>query len=66
MAKPSAVSLELDPKTNDRLQHLASARSRTPEAILREALTQYLDREEHPAGKNYPRRSPVGGIITPM
>ena len=66
MAKPATVSLELDPETNNRLQHLASARIRTPEAILREALAQYLDREERPAGKNYPRRNPVGGIITPM
>lgn len=62
---------ELDPESEARLRRLAEARHASPESVLREAATQYLDREEavpgqHPSGRPWPRRNPVGGIITPV
>jgi len=61
---PSTVSLDNDLK--DRIERLAAAHGQSPDAILCEALTEYLDRAEHPAEKKYPSRHPVGGIITPV
>ncbi len=58
--------MKLDSKTEARIQKLAEQRHQTPDAIIHEAIHQYLEREEHPAEKPYPRRSPVGGIITPV
>lgn len=76
------ISVNLDSETQARLNRLAAARHSSPEAILREALDQYLERQEqylerqkeklestddrHPSGKPWPRRTPVGGIITPV
>ncbi|HUY80531.1 MAG TPA: ribbon-helix-helix protein, CopG family [Acidobacteriaceae bacterium] len=65
------ITLTLDTATAARLQALADARQQPPESILREALTRYLDSQssapEAPSeGKAYPRRHPVGGIITPV
>lgn len=69
------MDAQLDPETEARLNQLAEARHRSPEAILREAAERYLDREErpgeassnqHPSGQPWPRRNPVGGIITPV
>jgi predicted transcriptional regulator len=57
--------VKLDSKTEERIQKLAEQRHQTPDAIIHEAIHQYLDREERPGEKLYPRRSPVGGIITP-
>lgn len=68
---------KLDTDLNDRLQRLADARRRSPDSLLREAIEQYLSREEksepsqgddrrHPSGKPWPKRTPVGGIITPV
>jgi predicted transcriptional regulator len=63
---PSTITIQLDPETEARLEHLASARHQSSNAILCEALAQYLDQAEHPAAKKYPRHPPVGGIITPV
>jgi predicted transcriptional regulator len=41
-----ATSLKLDPTTKERVQRLALARRRTPHWILREAVEQYVEREE--------------------
>lgn len=57
---------KIDPNLNRRLHQLAATLSQSPEAILREAITQYLEREENPSEKKYPPRHPVGGIITPV
>ena len=45
MPTPS-TSLKLDPETKERVQRLASARRRTPHWIMREAVEQYVEREE--------------------
>ena len=42
----TSTSLKLDPATKERVQRLASARRRTPHWILREAVEQYVEREE--------------------
>ena len=42
----SPTSLKLDPAIEKRVQHLATARQRTPLWILREAVEQYVEREE--------------------
>lgn len=69
------IDLKLDRDLEDRLERLAGARHQSPNATLRAALEQFLQREErsgaedsarHPSGKPWPRRSPVGGIITPV
>jgi predicted transcriptional regulator len=41
-----AVSVKLDAETRDRMRRLAEARSRAPHYLMREAISQYLDREE--------------------
>jgi predicted transcriptional regulator len=61
---PSIIHLDSDLK--ERIERLAAARGQSPETILHEALTQYLDRSENPGEKKYPGRHPVGGIITPV
>lgn len=66
--------LELDSETEARLKRVAEARHSSLEAMVREAVEDFLDREEekqsagdrHPAGQPWPRRNPVGGIITPV
>ncbi len=45
MPTPS-TSIKLDLATKERVQRLASARRRTPHWILREAVEQYVEREE--------------------
>ena len=45
---PVATSLKLDPELRDRLRRLAEARRRTPHWLMREAIAQYLAREEAP------------------
>jgi predicted transcriptional regulator len=44
--RAATTSLKLDPETKDRVQRLAAARRRTPHWILREAVEQYVEREE--------------------
>jgi predicted transcriptional regulator len=46
MASASTTSLKLDIATKKRVQRLASARRRTPHWLMREAIEQYLEREE--------------------
>ena len=42
----STTSLKIDLKTKERLQRLAAARRRSPHWIMREAVEQYVEREE--------------------
>jgi predicted transcriptional regulator len=44
MAKPTSIKLDED--LRDRVQHLAEARRRSSHWIMREAITQYVEREE--------------------
>ena len=71
------METKLDTDLTDRIQRLADARHRSADVIIREAVEQYLEREEnaqatrgdesqHPSGKPWPKRTPVGGIITPV
>lgn len=67
------METKLDPDLTTRIKRLADARHRSPDSIIREAVEQYLEREEkthaepqHPSGKRWPQRTPVGGIITPV
>ena len=45
-APQPTTSLKLDPELRDRLRRLAEARRRTPHWLMREAIAQYVDREE--------------------
>ena len=45
-ASATTTSLKLDPETKARIQRLADARRRTPHWLLREAVEQYVKREE--------------------
>lgn len=40
------VSIKIDEDTKARVKRLADARQRTPHWLMREAIIQYLDREE--------------------
>ena len=42
----TATSIKLDDKLKTRIQHLAESRQRTPHWIMREAIAQYVTREE--------------------
>jgi predicted transcriptional regulator len=46
MATFSTTSLKLDSSLKERLHRLASARRRSPHWIMREAVEQYVEREE--------------------
>ena len=46
MPTPSTTSLKLDIEMKERIQRLASARRRTPHWVMREAVEQYVEREE--------------------
>ena len=41
-----SVSLKLEQADHDRLKYLAEARHRKPHFLMKEAIRQYLDREE--------------------
>jgi predicted transcriptional regulator len=60
------MPLKLDQEMTSRVERLAAQRHESPETLIHEALTQYLEREENPLEKKYPQRTPVGGIITPV
>ena len=45
-SKMAPVSLKLAPGERDRLAALAAARKRTPHYLMREAVSEYLGREE--------------------
>lgn len=40
------VAIKIDDDTKSRLKRLAEARQRTPHWLMREAITQYVEREE--------------------
>jgi predicted transcriptional regulator len=42
----STTSLKLDSEMKERVQRLASARRRSPHWVMREAVEQYVEREE--------------------
>lgn len=46
MALASTTSLKLDPAMKERIQRLAEARRRTSHWIMREAIAEYIAREE--------------------
>jgi predicted transcriptional regulator len=46
MPASTTTSLKLDVKLKKRVQHLASARRRSPHWLMREAVEQYVSREE--------------------
>jgi predicted transcriptional regulator len=46
MAAPSTTSLKLDTKTKERIQRLAASRRRSAHWVMREAIEQYVEREE--------------------
>jgi predicted transcriptional regulator len=46
MATLSVTSVKLESTTKERVHRLAEARRRSPHWIMREAVEQYLDREE--------------------
>jgi predicted transcriptional regulator len=46
MATLSTTSLKLDIALKERVQRLASARRRTPHWLMREAVEQFVEREE--------------------
>ena len=46
MPTPSTTSLKLDSEMKERVQRLASARRRSPHWVMREAVEQYVEREE--------------------
>ena len=46
MPPPSTTSLKLDLETKARVQRLAAARRRSAHWVMREAVEQYVDREE--------------------
>jgi predicted transcriptional regulator len=46
MKTPSTTSLKLDIKIKQRVHRLAAARRRSPHWVMREAIEQYVEREE--------------------
>lgn len=46
VAERITTSLKLDPATKDRMHRLASARQRSAHWLMKEAIGQYLEREE--------------------
>jgi predicted transcriptional regulator len=46
MPNPSTTSLKLDVKIKERVCRLASARRRSPHWLMREAIEEYVEREE--------------------
>jgi predicted transcriptional regulator len=46
MPNPSTTSLKLDVEIKERVRRLASARHRSPHWLMREAIEEYVEREE--------------------
>jgi predicted transcriptional regulator len=46
MPQPATTSIKLDIETKERVQRLAAARRRSPHWVMREAIEQYVEREE--------------------
>lgn len=45
-AAVSPVAIKIDRDTKERVKRLATARNRTPHWLMREAISQYVEREE--------------------
>jgi predicted transcriptional regulator len=45
-ARPQPVAVKLDPALKERIRKLADARQRTSHWMMREAISQYVEREE--------------------
>ena len=41
-----AIAINIDHETQERVQRLADLRQRTPHSMMKDAISQYLDREE--------------------
>ena len=46
MPPPSTTSVKLDVETKERVRRLAAARRRSPHWLMREAIEEYVEREE--------------------
>lgn len=46
MPTPHPVAVKLDPEVHARMRQLAKAQHRTPHYLMREAIAQYVEREE--------------------
>lgn len=46
MPRLSTTSIKLDPDTKERVRRLAAARRRSPHWLMREAIEEYVEREE--------------------
>jgi predicted transcriptional regulator len=46
MSNPSTTSVKLDTEIKERVRRLASARRRSPHWVMREAIEEYVEREE--------------------
>ncbi|AYG57622.1 CopG family ribbon-helix-helix protein [Rhizobium jaguaris] len=46
MSRALKASVEIDPDVNERLEKLAASRHRRPDLLLKEAVEQYVEREE--------------------
>jgi len=46
MSETRSMAVKLDESTRERLRHLARARDRSAHWMMREAIAQYLEREE--------------------
>ena len=46
MSSALKASVEIDPDVNERLEKLAASRHRQPARLLKEAVEQYVEREE--------------------
>lgn len=42
----SAVSVKIEPELRERVKRLAAKRQRTPHSLMRDAIRQYVEREE--------------------
>ncbi|GJI91921.1 MULTISPECIES: CopG family ribbon-helix-helix protein [Duganella] len=46
IASTKPIAIKIDQETRDRVKRLADLRQRTPHWLMKEAIAQYLDREE--------------------
>lgn len=63
--------LKVEPEMEERLRKVAERHGQPTEAMLRKALEEFFAKQEtagerHPSGEPWPRRNPVGGVITPV
>ena len=53
------VAIKINEDTRARVKRLADARQRTPDWLIREAITKYVDREDLSSGKAACRRAEI-------